>query len=120
MSFNRKALGAFSKLGAVVLIIATLAMFFTACNQTGNTGGGGGKPKHAVTFSVEGRNGTLKAKVEGEATETETSPIAVEEGKTVTFTAEASKGYRVSTWVISPSSAIQSGGKKGETTATVR
>ena len=121
-SFNAKALGAFRKLGAVALITATLAVFFTACNQTG--GGGGGKPtptsKHAVTFSVEGGNGTLKAKVEGEATETETSPINVEEGKTVTFTAKASKGYRVSTWVISPSSAIQSGGKKGETTATVK
>ena len=41
MSFNVKALGAFRKLGVVALIIATLAMFFTACKQTGNTGGGG-------------------------------------------------------------------------------
>jgi len=119
-SFNVKALGAFWKLGAVALIIATLAMFFTACNQTGNTGGGGGKPKQAVTFSVEGGNGTLKAKVEGEATETEASPITVEEGKTVTFTAKASKGYRVSTWVISPSEALQSGGEKGNETAKVK
>ena len=39
MSFNVKALGAFKKLGAVSLITATI--FFTACNQTGNTGGGG-------------------------------------------------------------------------------
>ena len=38
MSFNRKALGAFKKLGAVSLITATI--FFTACNQTG-----GGKQK---------------------------------------------------------------------------
>ena len=38
MSFNRKALGAFRKLGAVSLITATI--FFTACNQTG-----GGKQK---------------------------------------------------------------------------
>ena len=38
MSFNRKALGAFKKLGAVALITATI--FFTACNQTG-----GGKQK---------------------------------------------------------------------------
>ena len=38
MSFNRKALGAFKKLGAVSLITATI--FFTACNQTD-----GGKQK---------------------------------------------------------------------------
>ena len=67
---NSKALSAFKKLGAVALITATLAMCFTACNQTGGTGGGGGKPtptpKHAITFGVEGSapNGTLTAKVE--------------------------------------------------------
>ena len=33
MSFNRKALGAFKKLGAVALMVATI--FFTACKQTG-------------------------------------------------------------------------------------
>ena len=216
MSFNQKALRAFKKLGVAVLITAitlTFAMCFTACKQTGNTGGGGGKPKpkprlkHAVTFSVDGANGTLKAKAEGEATETDKSPISVEEGKTVTFTAtpeagykvkewkadgtivannktntythivtkpatitisfesnskppapptkytvalnqtehgtvtaspaipadklvdkdtvitftaKASDGYRVGTWVISPSTAIQSGGKKGEETATIK
>ena len=43
MSFNQKAQSAFKKLGAVALITATLAMCFTACNQTGGTGGGGGK-----------------------------------------------------------------------------
>ena len=43
MSFNVKAVCAFSKLGAVALITATtlmLAVFFTACNQTGGGGGG--------------------------------------------------------------------------------
>ena len=99
-SFNVKALGAFKKLGAVALITATLAMFFTACKQTG---GGGGKPaptpKHAITFSVEGGNGTLKAKADG-VPETSTSPINVEEGKTVTFTAKANDGYRVKGWTL--------------------
>jgi hypothetical protein len=109
MSFNQKALRAFKKLGVAVLITAitlTFAMYFTACKQTGNTGGGGGKPKpkprlkHAVTFSVDGANGTLKAKAEGEATETDKSPISVEEGKTVTFTAKANDGYRVKEWKV--------------------
>ena len=123
-SFGQKALGALKKLGAVALITATLAMFFIACKQTGNGGGGGGKPtpkpKYSIAFSVGNGNGTLKAKVEGEATETSTSSINVEEGKTITFTATANDGYRVGTWVISPSEALQSGGNKRETTATVK
>ena len=99
ISFNVKALGAFKKLGAVALITATLAVFFTACNQT--SGGGESKPKHAITFSVDSTtpNGTLKAKADGVA-ETNTSPISVEEGKTVTFTAEANDGYRVKGWTL--------------------
>ena len=97
-----KAQSAFWNLGAVALITATLAVCFTACKQTG---GGGGKPKptpkpkHAITFSVEGTNGKLKAKVE-DIVETETSPINVEEGKTVTFTAEPSANYKVKEWKV--------------------
>ena len=118
---TQNALGAFKKLGAVALITAT--MFFTACNQAvgGNsgTGGGGGKPtptpkpKHAITFSVEGANGTV----------TPSSAIpqdGVDENTLITFTAQADAGYRVNTWVISPSEALQSGGNKGETTATLK
>jgi len=56
-------------------------------------------PQYAVTFSVEGGNGTLKAKADGVA-ETETSPINVEKGKTVTFTAVPAAGYEVKEWQI--------------------
>ena len=96
-----KAQSAFRKLGAVALITATLAMCFTACNQTGGTGGDKPKPKHAITFSVDSTtpNGTLKAKADG-VPETSTSPITVEEGKTVTFTATANDGYRVKGWTL--------------------
>ena len=51
----------------------------------------------AVTFSVDGGNGKLKAKADG-ITETTESPITVEQGKTVTFTATADSGYRVKGW----------------------
>ena len=115
---NSKALSAFKKLGAVALITATLAMCFTACNQTGGTGGGGGKPtptpkpKHAITFGVEGSapNGTLTAKVDGIA-ETSTSPITVEEGKTVTFTAKANSGYNVKGWTLDGKPVAEAGTK---------
>jgi len=97
-----KALCAFRKLGAVALITATLAMFFTACKQTSG-GGGGGKPtpKHAINFSVDSTtpNGTLKVEGDG-ITQPATSPINVEQGKEITFTATASDGYRVKGWTL--------------------
>ena len=99
-----KALGAFKKLGAVVLITATI--FFVACKQT--NGGGESTPKHAINFSVEGGNGTLKAKAYGVA-ETTTSPINVEEGKTVTFTATANAGYRVKGWTLDGNAITEAG-----------
>ncbi|MBM7024051.1 leucine-rich repeat protein [Treponema sp. Marseille-Q4523] len=54
-------------------------------------------PQYAVNFSVEGANGTLKAKADG-VPETETSPINVEKGKTVTFRANPDSGYKVKEW----------------------
>ena len=56
-------------------------------------------PQYAVNFSVEGANGTLKAKADGVA-ETATSPISVQKGKTVTFTAVPAAGYEVKEWQI--------------------
>ena len=122
MSFNVKALCAFKKLGAMALITATLTMCFVACKQTG----GGGKPtptpKHAITFSVDSTtpNGMLKAKAEG-IDETDTSPINVEEGKTVTFTAQADAGYKIGKWTVTPAEALQDGtGADGSETAKVK
>ena len=97
------------KRGAALITAAVLALIalfgMTACpNAAGGSGsgsGGGGTPapKHAVTFSVDGGHGTLKAKAGG-VPETEASPITVEEGKTVTFTAKANDGYRVKGWTL--------------------
>ena len=55
--------------------------------------------KYPVTFSVDGAGGTLKAKADGVA-ETETSPITVEHGKTVTLTAAPAAGYKVKEWKL--------------------
>ena len=126
-----KAQSAFWKLGAVALITATLAVCFTACNQTGGGGGGGGgkptptptptpKPKHAITFSVDSTtpNGKLTAKADG-IDETSTSPINVEEGKTVTFTAIADYFYRVKEWKVD-GKPIADVGKSNTYTHTVK
>ena len=83
--------------GAAALIIAAFftlaAMAFTACKQPTATS------KYKVTFNVDGAGGTLKATADGVA-ETETSPITVEHGKTVTFTATPAAGYRIKEWKL--------------------
>ena len=99
---NYKA-SALTKMRVAALITAAiLALAFIGCKQpvgAKSEESGTSTPKHKVTFSVDGANGTLKAKAEGIA-ETETSPINVEEGKTVTFTAKANAGYRVKGWTL--------------------
>lgn len=103
MKTNNAQHKAFALLGATFVLL--IVMLFTACpnnagdSGSGNSGGGGGTPvpKYAVTFGVEGTGGTLKAKADG-VTETETSPITVQKGKTVTFTATPDAGYAVKEW----------------------
>ena len=105
MKTNNTQHKAFAFLGAAFALL--IALLFTACpnnagdSGSGNSGGGGGTPvsKYAVTFGVEGTGGTLKAKAD-EVTETETSPITVQKGKTVTFTATAAAGYAVKEWKV--------------------
>ena len=72
---------------------------------------------YTVTFSVDGAGGTLKATADGVA-ETETSPIAVEHGKTVAFTAAPAAGYRVKGWTLD-GTAIAKAGTNTEYTLTV-
>ena len=44
----------------------------------------------------------------------------VPEGQVLTFTAKAAAGYAVDTWTVTPSEVLQTGGKAGEATATVK
>ena len=86
------------KKGAAVLITAailTLVMLFAGCKH--KTESKKSEPKYTITFGVEGTGGTLKAKADG-VTETGASPITVQKGKTVTFTATPSSGYKVKEW----------------------
>ena len=91
--FNKKALAFF---GAAAILLA--AVFTIGCKT--DTGSGDPAPEtFAVAFSVDGGNGKLKAKADG-GTETAASPITVEKGKTVTFTATPDSGYRVKGWTL--------------------
>ena len=72
---------------------------------------------YTVTFSVDGAGGTLKATADGVA-ETETSPITVEHGKIVTFTATPAAGYRIKEWKLGEE-VIAEAGTNTEYTLTV-
>ena len=100
-----------SGIAAVLMLAALVIDCKTNVNSAPET--------FTVTFSVDGGNGTLKAKADGIA-ETDKNPITVEKDKTVTFTAKAAAGYAVDTWTVTPSEALQTGGKAGEATATVK
>lgn len=92
--------------------LALIAIFgMTACPNNAGGSGGGGKPtpkKHAITFSIEGANGTLKAKADGIA-ETNISPINVEQGKTVTFTATPDANHKVKGWMLDGNTIAEAG-----------
>lgn len=64
-----------------------IALLFTGCPQRVKP-----KPKHTITFGVDGTGGTLKATVN--------SGNEVEEGKTVTFVATPAAGYKVKEWKL--------------------
>ena len=111
--FNKKALAFF---GAAAILLA--AVFTTGCKT--DAGSGDPAPEmFAVAFSVDGANGTLKAKANGIA-ETDKSPIVVQKGKTVTFTAAADTYYKVDKWTITGGTFEAGTGTDGSTTAKVK
>ena len=65
---------------------------------------------------MEGENGTLKAKADG-VEETATSPISIEQGKKVTFTATPDKNYKVKEWKVD--GAVITGNTENSYTHTV-
>ena len=110
--FNKKALAFF---GAAAILLA--AVFTIGCKT--DTGSGDPAPEtFAVAFSVDGGNGKLKAKADGVA-ETTPSPITVEKGKTVTFTATPKNGYKVDKWTITGGTFEAGTGTEGNLTAKV-
>ena len=88
-------------IAAAGVLLFAAALVFTGCSNGSDSGGTPPTPpvpgSFAVNFSVDGGNGTLKAKVGG----TEISSGAeVEQGKTVTFTAVPAANYKVKEWKV--------------------
>lgn len=72
--------------------------------------------KHTLTFSVDGENGFLEAKVDGTKIN---SGDQVEKGETVEFTAKPFSEYSVDTWSIDGSAFAEGSGAAGSQTARV-
>ncbi|MGP1457829.1 MAG: leucine-rich repeat protein [Treponema sp.] len=120
--FRRKA-QAFLGAAAVLLAAAVTAGCSNSAGSSGGnnesgTGGTGSQSKtFAVTFAVDGTNGTLKAEVGGGEI---TSGKSVEQGKTVIFTAKPADGYGVDKWTITGSAFEAGTGTGGKLTAKVK
>ena len=78
---------------------ALVLLGISACKDPSDGTGGNSAdtstPRYTVSFAVEGGNGTLKAEVDGREI---ASGASVEQGKTVTFTAEPVPGCEVERW----------------------
>ncbi len=115
-----------NSVAAALTVLAAFALaallLFTACPNNA----GGSKPtpsvptpKHAVTFSVEGGNGTIKAEVDGR--EIHTGDL-VEQGKIVEFTATADNPatHNVDFWTVSAGTFEAGTGASESTIAKVK
>ena len=103
-SSNKKA---FASLGAAVVLL--IALLFTACPQAAKPPEPeqpAPAPKHAITFSVEGANGTLTAKVDGGEI---ASGKEVEQGKIITFTATPDANHKVKGWTLDGATIAEAG-----------
>lgn len=103
-------------LSACIALIAAV-MFFGCKQNMGNESKTPAVRKFALTFSVDGGNGSLEAKVDGTKIN---SGDQVEKGKTVVFTAKPFSDYSVDTWSIDGSAFEEGSGAAGSQTARVK
>lgn len=105
--FNRKAI---SFLGAAAVLLAAVFTIGCKTNVTSDA------QAFAVTFNVDGANGSLTAVVDGKGISTGEN---VTEGKIVVFTAVADEGYSIDKWTINEG-AFEAGGSAGNPSASVK
>ena len=109
--FNKKAPAFF---GAAAILLA--AVFTIGCKT--DAGSGDPAPEtFAVTFSVSGGNGNVRAKVDGKEIET---GAKVEQGKTVEFTANPDYDWTIGKWTVEGGKFEKYTGTAGSTTAKVK
>ena len=105
-------------LSACIALVAAV-MFFGCKQNMGNESKTPSQPKYTLTFSVDGGNGSLEAKVDGTKIN---SGDQVEKGKIVVFTAVPANAatHEVDAWTVSKGAFEQGTGGKGSTTASLK
>ena len=107
----------FMRVCSICIALIAAVMFFGCKQNMGNESKTPSQPKYTLTFSVDGENGFLEAKVDGTKIN---SRDQVEKGKTVVFTAKPFSDYSVDTWSIDGSAFEEGSGTAGNRTAKVK
>lgn len=107
----------FMRMCSICIALIAAVMFFGCKQNMGNESKTPSQPKYTLTFSVDGGNGFLEAKVDGTKIN---SRDQVEQGKTVEFTAKPFSEYSVDTWNIDGSAFAEGSGAAGNRTARVK
>lgn len=115
----KKSIRHFMKTLSACIALVAAVMFFGCKQNVGNESKTPAVRKFALTFSVDGGNGSLEAKVDGTKIN---SGDQVEKGKTVVFTAVPANAatHEVDAWTVSKGAFEQGTGGKGSTTASLK
>lgn len=113
----KKSVRHFMKTLSACIALVVAVMFFGCKQNMGNESKTPAVQKFALTFSVDGGNGSLEAKVDGTKIN---SGDQVEKGKTVEFTAKPFSDYSVDTWSIDGNTFEEGSGAAGSQTARVK
>ena len=113
----KKSVRHFMRMCSICIALIAAVMFFGCKQNMGNESKTPAVRKFALTFSVDGGNGSLEAKVDGTKIN---SGDQVEKGKTVEFTAKPFSDYSVDTWSIDGSAFAEGSGAAGSQTARVK
>ena len=109
----------FMRMCSICIALIAAVMFFGCKQNMGNESKTPSQPKYTLTFSVDGGNGSLEAKVDGTKIN---SGDQVEKGKIVVFTAVPANAatHEVDAWTVSKGAFEQGTGGKGSTTASLK
>ena len=113
----KKSVRHFMKTLSACIALVVAVMFFGCKQNMGNESKTPAVQKFALTFSVDGGNGSLEAKVDGTKIN---SGDQVEKGKTVEFTAKPFSDYSVDTWSIDGNTFEEGSGAAGSQIAKVK
>ena len=101
------------KLLSGIAAVMALAAVITAMSCKANVSNTSSVEKYKVTLEkTEGGTVTVSPALPKDG--------MVDKGTDLTFSAKAAAGYAVDTWTVTPADALQTGGKAGEATATVK